>query len=127
MRLVLGMLAALGAAGSPSAQESLPLDRGWYVIEGIPCNRATDTTMVQFDGQGFARPGAACVTTGTRREGASFVVSSACRALATTEEHRFDMHVTPYGRTAFAIGDEVGQRRYRLCPRNQLPARWRRD
>lgn len=127
MRLVLGGLAALSMAGLASAQERLPLERGWYVVEGTPCARATDSTMVQFDGQGFARPGAACLTTGMRREGASHVVSSACRLLATSEERRFDMHVTVYSRTAFGIGDEAGQRRYRLCPRNQLPARWQRD
>lgn len=127
MRLVLGLLAALGAAGVAHAQERLPLERGWYVVEGTPCGRASETTMVQFDGQGFARPGAACLTTGTRREGASYVVSSACRALATSEERRFDMHVTVYTRTSFGIGDEAGQRRYRHCPRNQLPARWQRD
>jgi hypothetical protein len=127
MRLVLGGLAALCVAGLASAQERLPLERGWYVVEGTPCTRATDGTMVQFDGQGFARPGAACLTTGMRREGASYVVSSACRLLATSEERRFDMHVTVYARTAFGIGDEAGQRRYRLCPRDQLPARWQRD
>jgi hypothetical protein len=127
MRLVLGLLAALATAGAANAQERLPLERGWYVVEGTPCGRASEATMVLFDGQGFARPGAACLTTGTRREGASHVVSSACRALATSEERRFDMHVTVYSRTSFGMGDEAGQRRYRHCPRNQLPARWQRD
>jgi hypothetical protein len=127
MRIIWGFVAALGAVGAAQAQERLPIERGWYVVEGTPCGRAAEGNMLLFDGQGFARPGGACVTTATRREGAAYVLTEACRALATSEERRLDMHVTPYSRTLFGLGDAAGQRRYRLCPRNQLPARWQRD
>lgn len=112
---IAALLMALPAA---AAEPRLPLARGSYLPAELACARATPASIRHFDGQGFARGGTACLTTGLRAEGDGFSFTETCRHLATGAETSAPVRLFPEGDSAFTR-DGV---RYRRCPPEQLPA-----
>lgn len=109
------------------AQDSLPLRKGFYVMEPTPCARASNATLTLFDGRGFSVSQAECRITRLRRVGNAFDILQDCRDIRSgSASDGGTERVTPT-QTGFnrAAGGETT--RWRYCPQSQLPAPWRNN
>jgi hypothetical protein len=121
--VVTGLLVA--AASVASAQDALPLRRGFYVREPAVCVQASAATLVLFSGRGISPVHAECRITQQRRLGNAFDIRQDCRDLRGG--HRIPSNLERITRTqaGFERLAEGQITVWRYCPQAQLPSPWR--
>lgn len=126
--LPIWLLAGLGAAGSVSAENTLPLQRGYYVASDTPCNKASNatTTLLRRNGLGGARD--FCEFKRIEQTGPNiYRVTQACGDLQ--DQAPPETSVVTYtlrGHTAFTSKSEHGwTHSARYCAQSAMPREWR--
>jgi hypothetical protein len=122
------LLASMPAAGE--AVDTLPLDRGYYVRKETPCGKASNATLISFDGIAFgsvhqecSRPSSITISNGV------YELWENCR---DTQGHggpwkKLKARYRIISRREFILINSQGEFPLRLCPQTDLPEPWKND
>ena len=117
------MLAIFFGAGTASAA-TLPIEHGFYVLEGVECRDAPLAALFEYKDNQFSYPHAAqCRSEIAGQEGASYLVNETCsaegdgtpaRPISTSSRYQI-LSRTRLVVTKLNAGDQT-LRAYRFCP-----------
>lgn len=119
MRLALGALALLAASGAVAA-DLLPLTRGIYVREGVPCRGASNADTMSYWGgrNGLNVSRMRCTIRRMTRRGPAYSLRRQCRALQYGGTVSDRIAVTIPDRRSFTLRTSFtppGGARFRYC------------
>lgn len=128
--------AELQQASAPKGETlaSLPLQRGFYVVEGTACGQASNATLMLVRKSGINTSRVPCDFKSIEKTGAnSYRVTETCSeggAAWGTEEH-ISTNVSTYeipNNTSFTSKSDSGwESSARYCPQSSLPEPWRNN
>ncbi len=119
---MLTMVAAMSVAATPAVADTLPLARGAYVRNGVPCAQAPNAGLRDYNGQGIGSSKAGqCRGRVLAHIGKRYTLRQQCveyggRVPTPGRAERLKLRVD--ARTAFT--DLADGTRYRLCPALRL-------
>jgi hypothetical protein len=125
------IMAAIAAfASGASAEDFLPLQRGYYVSSDTPCEQASNATLNLFRGDRMAAAHAQCriVEQKKDRDGWYWVTES-CKDLrggAGAKPEKLTQSYKVISRTEYILKNRFGEFRSRYCPQSSLPEPWRK-
>lgn len=117
-----GLLAALMVMLCPisgAAADLLPLKRGFYVDDSVPCGQASNATLMLFTGTSF---GANCVVKSVRKAGRSTRITQTCTI--RDDEADWTFLYTVLNAREFLLRNDQREFHFRYCDLQELPSPW---
>ena len=114
-------------APSATVVESLPLERGFFVRQGTPCENASNATVSLHTGRGINAAQAFCEFTRIEKTGAhTYAATEACNYIRGGADSR-QLEFTVNDRMSYSVNDAEAEWAYsaRHCSQASLPEPWR--
>ncbi len=112
---------------SGARADILPIRRGYYVLEEVPCGQASNATLRLYDGVSFGQAHMECKAPSSKHLASGpFQITSQCR---DTEGRGgpWKKLISTYkilGETKFVALSEPTQGTFRYCRQSDLPSPW---
>ena len=103
------------------ASSQILLREGTFVLTGTACGRASNATIIWFDGISFSGGRMPKMTPRATTVRGQFKG----QAMDFQDEQPFDVTITILSHEAFTWKAPWGRNSYRFCPASSVPASWR--
>ena len=105
------------ASATIAAADMLPLTKGIYVIQGVPCKGASNADTAAYWGGNNAinDQQTQCKIKRLKKDGASYRLTRDCVNIREDDKFTDELKLTVLSRTAFRIQTEYSDQRYRYC------------
>jgi hypothetical protein len=104
---------------SATAADLLPLKRGYFVDDSVPCANASNATLELFTGASF---GANCVVKSVQKSGRSHRITQTCTM--KDDEADWTFLYTVLNAKEFLLRNDEREFHFRYCEQKHLPNPW---